>query len=441
LAHPDIPAIADCRLLALNAKRSLRTRLAGAFLFLPLLAQLGFDRLVRAAKYPGSTMVPAVSALLSLLILKLLDKERHCHIDDFNFNDTLALFAGLNILPKKSFVTDYSYRTQRTHQEKLLAGWIAQLAPILFPQPEAFNLDFHAIPYRGDPNGLDNHYLPLRGKAGTSVLTFFAQEQKSRVFCYANANLTRTDQTGEIIRFVDFWHQLTGRNPQWLYFDSRLTTYPELSRLNERDISFITIRRRGPALTRRLEGLPKNAWHKAHLGLPKRRHQNIRYVDETVSLRDYHGQLRQVAVDGLGREQYTLFLSNNHDITPRNVVLRYAGRNGIEDDLGISVNFFHLDCLASQVRLNVDLDVALTVLANGCYRWLASKLKGFDKSKPKDLYRKFVETAGRVDITADQLVIHFDRRAHNPILREAALDRDCPPIPWLGNRCLAFSYS
>ncbi len=30
---------------------------------------------------------------------------------------------------------------------------------------------------------------------------------------------------------------------------------------------------------------------------------------------------------------------------------RYAGRNRIEDGLGISVNFFHLDCLASEVRL------------------------------------------------------------------------------------------
>jgi len=379
--------------------------------------------------------------LLSLLVLKLLDKERHSHIDDFNFDDALGLFAGLNILPKKSFATDYSYRTQRTHQEKLIAGWIGKLSPILFPQPEAFNLDFHAIPYRGDPDGLDHHYLPLRGKAGTSVLTFFAQEQKSRVFCYANANLTRDDQAGEILRFVEFWRQLTGRNPQWLYFDSRLTTYPELSQVNERGISFITIRRRGPAITRRLDRLPKSDWHKAYLGIPKRRHQNIRYIDETVSVRDYDGTLRQVAVDGLGREQYTLFLSNNDDITARNLVLRYAGRNGVEDDLGISVNFFHLDCLASQVRLNVDLDVALTVLANGCYRWLASKLKGFEKSKPKDVYRKFVETGGRVDIASDHIAVHFDRRAHNPILREAGLDRACPPIPWLGNRRLTFSYS
>ena len=56
-------------------------------------------------------MVPATSALLSLLALKLLHKERRSHISDFNFDEALGLFAGLNILPKTTFATDYSYRT------------------------------------------------------------------------------------------------------------------------------------------------------------------------------------------------------------------------------------------------------------------------------------------------------------------------------------------
>src|SRR6202007_1172018 len=106
-----------------------------------------------------------VSALLNLLTLKLLDKERRSHINDFNFDQALGLFAGLNILPKKSYATDYSYRTTRRHQERLLAGWITALAPLLFPDAHEFCLDFHAIPYRGEPEALENHYLPLRGKA------------------------------------------------------------------------------------------------------------------------------------------------------------------------------------------------------------------------------------------------------------------------------------
>ena len=160
--------------------RRVRTRLAGLFLFLPLLAQVRFDHLVRQAAYPGSRMVPALCAVLSLLALKLLDKERRSHIDDFNFDEAVGLFAGLNVLPKKSAATAYSYRTSRDHQRALLAGWVGALSGLLFPQAEAFSLDFHAIPYRGDDAGLDRHYLPRRGQAGTSVLTFFALENASR---------------------------------------------------------------------------------------------------------------------------------------------------------------------------------------------------------------------------------------------------------------------
>jgi hypothetical protein len=404
------------------------------------LARLHFEDLVRQAGYPGSRMIPAHGALLSLLALKLLDKERRSHIDDFNCEEALGLFAGLNILPKKSFLTDYSYRTSRPQQQALLTGWVRGLAPLLFPEAKAFSLDFHPIPYRGDPTGLERHYVSRQGKATPSVLTFFALENDSRVLCYANANLTRTDQPGELMRFVEFWHGLTGSDPEWLYFDSRVVPYAELSRLNERGIWFITIRRRGGALMRRLRQLPERAWQRAVIDTPKRCHQHVRYVDETVRLRDYAGPVRQLAVAGLGHEEPTLFLCNNVVETARNAIIRYAGRNRVEDGLGIAVNFFHLDCLASEVRLNVDVDTVVTVLANGCYRWLGRQLRGFEKAAPKQLYRRFVETAGTVVVEEDRLVVQFDRRCHNPLLREAALDQNRIPVPWWHGRPIAFTY-
>ena len=424
----------------LASGRRLRTRVAGIFLFLPLLARLRFDQIVQRAGYPGSQMVPAVGALLSLLTLKLLDKERRSHISDFNFDEALGLFAGLNILPKATFATDYSYRTQRCHQQPLLSGWISALAPLLFPQGKIFSLDFHAIPFRGDPAALDNHFLPRRGKAGPSVLSFFAQESESRVLCYANANLTRADQPGELMRFVEFWQGLTGHDPEWLYFDSKVVPYPELSGVNRRGIHFVTIRRRGAAVIRRLRRLPPQAWQRALIDTPKRCHQHVRFVDEMIRLPGYEGEIRQLAVDGLGREQPTLFVSNNLAETARCLIIRYAGRNAVEDGWGTSVNFFHLDCLSSEVRLNVDLDAALTVLANGCYRWLARHLHGFEKTAPKKVYRKFVETGGQVEVQSDRILVRFDKRSHNPILREAELDKGCPPIPWLGGRPVSFVY-
>jgi hypothetical protein len=404
-----------------------------------LLAHLRFEHIVAQAGDPGTAMIPATSAVLSLLVLKLLDKERRSHISDFNCDEGLGLFAGWNVLPKTAFAIEYSSRTQRTQQQRLLAGWIAALAPRLFPEGRAFALDFHAIPFRGDPSALDNHYLPRRGKAGPSVLSFFAQEQGSRVICYANANLTRADQPGELMRFVAFWQEVAGHDPQWLYFDSKVVPYSELSWLNQRGIHFVTIRRRGAAVIRRLRALPLRAWQHAVIDTPKRCHQRIRFVDERVRLPGDAGVIRPLAVDGLGREQPTLFLSNHLEDTARSLIIRYAGRNGVEDGLGHSVNFVHLDCLASEVRLNVDFDVAWTVLAHGCYRWLAQGLKGLDRCAPKQVYRKCVETAGEVEIQEDRIVIRFDRRSHNPLLREAALDHLCPPVSWLNNLPVAFT--
>jgi hypothetical protein len=258
---------------------------------------------------------------------------------------------------------------------------------------------------------------------------------------YADADITRVEQHGELMRFVEFWQTLTDRYPEWLYFDSKVVDYSELNRVDRLGISFVTIRRRGAAILRRLARVPASSWTKAVIDTPKRCHQHIRYLDEEVRLRGYDRFVRQIAVAGLGRDSPTLVLSNNRTETAREVVIRYAGRNRVEDGLGISVNFFHLDCLASEVRLNVDLDTTLTVIANGCYRWLGAQLRGYEAMSPKKLYRRFVETGGVVEVRSDDILVRFDRRSHNPVLREAALDREPVPITWLGNRSVKFAYA
>src|SRR5262249_8988151 len=152
------------------------------------------------------------------------------------------------------------------------AGGAGALPGCLPPKGGASPRPSPPPPPGGAAAGRARHYLPRRGKATPSVLTFFALENDSRVLCYANANLTRPDQPGELMRFVEFWHGLTGSDPQWLYFDSRVAPYAELARVNERGIWFVTIRRRGAALVRRLRQLPERAWQRAVIDTPKRYH-------------------------------------------------------------------------------------------------------------------------------------------------------------------------
>lgn len=435
----EVAQVADVRKLDMNEGKTFSSRFAGIFLFVPFLIKVGIHHTVAKSHLPGTKMIPAICYLLSLLSLKLLDKERKSHITDWNFDQLLGLFAGLNTLPKTTVATDYSYRLVDNQHNRLLAEWVEAAYPVLCPGGcSTFALDFHAIPHRGENTGLENHYVPRRGKATSSVLTFFARSIDSPMLCYAEADIVSAEQVKMVLKFVEYWETITGFKPQWLYFDSKLTTYTSLDLLNKQDINFITIRRRGTALVDKI--LSRSEWQTAVIDTPQRRHQRINYLDDKVKLKDYEGTCRQISVTGLGRAAPTLFLTNNQDISGREVVLRYTRRNCVENDLGINVNFFHLDCLSSEVRLNVNLDVVLTVIANGCYRWLANHLKGFEKMEPKYIFRKFVETSGKVSFSGNNIVVRLDRRSHNTIIAQAKFDEKPVYIPWLKEKRLVFDF-
>jgi transposase len=434
------PAVSDVRRLDLSEGRSLYSRVAGVFLFVPFLLEAGIDTIVTQAKMAGTKMIPPLGYVLSLLALKLLDKERKSHIADWNFDEALGWFAGLNVMPKTTATADYSYRLVDRQHNRLLAEWVRATYPLLCPDgAKTFAFDFHAIAHRGEATGLENHYVPMRGKAVQSVLSSFARAVDSPMLCWAQADIVRREQSQMVLRFVRWWKELTGVNPDWLYFDSKATTYDVLNQLQADDISFITIRRRGSHLLQKIADQPASDWTAAVIDTPQRRHQRIRYLDDRVRLGGYDGLCRQVAAR-LGRPAPTLFLTNNQTATGREIITRYLGRNQIENDLGINVNFFHLDCLASEVRLNVQTDVVLTVLANGCYRWLSQRLKGCEKMEPKQLYRKFVETGGHLTVRGDEIRVSLDRRSHNPILAQAALDHNAQPIPWLAGKRLRLDF-
>ena len=149
-AAPETPAVADVRQLDVSEGRSLYSRVAGVFLFVPFLLEAGLDAIAAQAKMAGTKMIPPASYVLSLLALKLLDKERKCHISDWNFDEALGWFAGLNVLPKTTATEDYSYRLVEGQHNRLLAQWVRATYPILCPDgASTFALDFHAIAHRG----------------------------------------------------------------------------------------------------------------------------------------------------------------------------------------------------------------------------------------------------------------------------------------------------
>jgi transposase len=432
----EVPAIADVRELSLASGRHVSTRVAGLFLFVRLLLKARFAEAVENAGYPGTQQIPPLQAMLALLAPKLLGKRRVSHITDLASDEGAGLFAGLNVLPKKTYATDYSYLTDRTMNERFVDALVSCL-PLEEP-PIDFNLDFHAIPFRGRKNDLENHWVPKSHRGQPAVMAFVAQEETRRLMVYATANLLREEADSMVVKFADHWKELTGHYPGRMMFDSRATTYGQLNELTQRKVGFITIRRRGAAMIKRVRSLSAKKWQHGQVDQAKGRRRKVKYLEETVSLKEHQKDLRQIVFDGLGHESPTFVLTNDlpERLSARQVIETYARRNHVEHSLGEKITFFHLDCLSSEVRLNVDFDLTLTVVAAMLYQRLADNLKGFHHATPQTIFRRFINTHGNIEITNKEITVCLEKRTHNPILKEAGFEEPSAPVSWLGGRVI-----
>ncbi len=426
--RPTAEPIADVRTFSL-APRAFPTRFGGLFLFLPELVRLDVAELATAARLPGSRMIPAAHALRACLALKLWSVERKSDIMALVADEGLGLVAGLNVSPKKSFLSEYSHRVDHARTLRLLAAWHEQLAGTDLFGGDSFNLDFHSVPYYGAHPVVERHYVSARSRRQPSLLVFLAQDADSRAFCYSNADLRQGEEAEELFRFIAFWQRThPGHLPRHLVFDSKLTTYAGLARLDAMAIPFITLRRRSPRLLKELVLAPRAAWRVVALDLPTRKYQTPRVYEQPVRLagRDF----RQFFIQDLGHAEPTILLTNQRHVPAKQLITRYAHRMLIENALADAVRFFHMDALSSAVGLKVDFDMALLVLASGLYRLLARRMRGYSDAQARQIFRDLVDMPADVTIEERQVEVSFHRRSHLPIVLASGLLDQPIPIPW-----------
>ena len=254
----------------------------------------------------------------------------------------------------------------------------------------SLDLDFHTVPANTAKEPLQTHYVPKRGHSQQGVLVFLARDAEERVLCYSNAALAKQQQADEILRFVDFWKRRTGQVPRELVFDSRLTTHPNLRRLDEQGIHFLTLRRRSRKMLAEIYGHPSSVWQRVTLRSLSRTYRNPRVLDEHITLKGYGDQpLRQLAVIDLGHEEPTVILTNDFRSNPATLITRYAQRMLIENGIAEAIHFFHIDALSSMVGLKVDFDLQITLMGRG----VASVLRSLRPLLPVD--RCGVDTTSR----------------------------------------------
>lgn len=434
--RPEVAEVADVNRLDLSPRR-FRTQFGGIYLFIPYLAQIPLERMLEEAGFPGTKMIPAAQAIRSLLGLKLFGSARHSHVMSYVLDEGLALFAGLNVVPKRSFLTEYSCRIDPTSYPRLMRLWFDAVGRLGLSRGSSFDLDFHTIPFHGEDALMEKHYVSKRSRRQKGILAFLAQDAEKRVFCYANGQLRKDEQDEEVLRFVEFWKQRTGKLPAELIFDSRLTTYGHLNRLNQMGIAFITLRRRSAKMLQKIYQEPVSAWRRIELQGVSRIYKTPRILDRQIQLRGYQGKLREIIIEDLGHEEPTFLITNQLRRTPAKLIERYAQRMIIENQIADGIDFFHMDALSSVVAMKVNCDLQLTLMASSLYRLLGTEIgQGYQTATSRHLFRDFIEATAQVQILENEIVVQFQKRAHNPLLLAVGFDKKNVPIPWLGGKRL-----
>jgi Transposase DDE domain len=424
-----VPAVAQQIRLADVYQKPFDSEAAGIFLFAPFIEKLNLVNVVQEAGLPGTKAIPALNYFISFLALKLLGTERYAHVSEHAFDPGPGLFAKLNVLPKCTAMSTYSYSLDGVHLMRLQQSFVRQAAKLKFYEGNIINLDFHTIPHFGEESVLEEHWAGARGKRMKGALTLFAQDAASKLILYTAADIKRSEADDQVINFLSFWKKVQRGIKPTFVFDSKFTTYPKLSTLNQQGIRFITLRRRGKNMLDGTQAL--DSFKRIHIPHAKRKYPYPLVHESFITLPGYQGDLRQLIVRGNGHEKPAFLISNDFDTPLELLVGNYARRWRVENVIAEAVNFFSLNALSSPILVKVHFDVVMTMIADTLYSMLAQKLRGFESCDAAKIHRLFVNAKGKVTLQGNKITVTFPRKAHNPILRSVPWHRLPQTLSWL----------
>lgn len=425
----EVPAVSEKIELSQLVNRSIYCEAGGVFLFSPFIERLNILRVAKEAGLPGTKVIPAVNYLLSFLALKLLGTERYAHTGDHSFDPGLGLFTGLNVLPKCTAMSTYSYSLDPVHLLKLQKSFVKQVSRLGLYDKRVINLDFHTVPHFGDESELETHWAGARNKRMKGALTLFAQDADSKLILYTAADIHRDESDDQVLQFLSFWKSIQKGVKPTLIFDSKFTTYSHLSELNTQGIKFITLRRRGKNLVKQAEKL--EPWTRINIPHDKRKYPHPYVHESMVALKGYDGELRQIIVKGNGHDNPSFLISNDLATPVELIIGDYSRRWRVENIIAEGVKFFSLNALSSPILTKVHFDVVMTMIADTLYSMLSKKLRGFENCDAPKVFRHFIKGKAKVKISANSLTVTYPRKAHNPILRAIPWHRLPEKLSWL----------
>ncbi|MEA2103986.1 MAG: transposase [Candidatus Cloacimonadota bacterium] len=412
------------------------------FLFYPILKEIKIDEIINKSGYPETEQLSKLNMILSFIALKLNNTERISHDSDYRIDRGLGLFSGLNVLPKNATLSSYSYKINRQMNKEFIRLFTDAVSRII-PESGEFNLDFTTIPHWGDESVLEKHWSNTRHIGLKSILAMLVQDQHERNIVYTDSEIKNNSQSDAILEFIDFYKE-SNKKINCLIFDSKFTTYKNLSKINVDKIKFITLRRRGKKIVSDALKVPKSDWTKIKLSNKfRRKYRNLLVHDSKTKLNDYDGEIRQIVITNNGRKNPTFLITNDFDISMKEIVLKYGQRWLIEQSISESIDFFHLNKLSSSIIVKVDFDLTMTLAAHTIYKLFTKKIDGFGDKKAKTIYRDFIKNHSRFEICKKTKIIKItiNKKSHLPFIIDCDWFKNEIAIPWLYDYKIKFEVS
>ena len=417
---------------------SFSTTAAGILCFLPIICSCKIDELVINSSYPGTKTIPTINSIMCFAALKLSNFHRYTADDLWCMDRGSGLFAGLNVLPKASWFTSYSHRVTREMNLNFLKG-MSNLWKKHGLLSDTANLDFTSIPYWGDDSHLENNCSEKRNKSLASILAALGHDPDSGIITYGDTNVRHSNESDVVLEFLDFYKETGISNLKYLVFDSKFTTYKNLSRLDDNGIKFLTIRRRGKNVVEELEDMPASEWKSIRVEAGNGKKRTIKVIDKLIHLKEYGKEIRQIAITGHGKIKPALIITNDLSLEKSLIVRKYARRWLVEKTISEQVYFFHLNKVSSSMVIKVDFDLTMTILAHNIYRLFAMELEGYVHNTASAIYDKFIRNSGKVNIDQNVISVELKKKRNLPAVLTAMSRYEKVKVPWLMDRNLKFA--
>lgn len=118
-----------------------------------------------------------------------------------------------------------------------------------------------------------------------------------------------------VVEFLDFYKNGNDVDLKYLVFDSKFTIYKNLSKLDDKGVKFITIRRRGKEIFESINKLSSRSLVTTRASASNGKTRELRVSNSIIFLKDYSKKIRQVAITGHGKIKPALIITNDFDIS------------------------------------------------------------------------------------------------------------------------------